>query len=298
MKNKFYIMTALVISLTGCSNIEDGTQPTGNFPEDHVIRIVTEVNAPVSRAGYDASNLESFGLIIHNSENIAYDYNSQMVKSNNDWNTADGQQMLWDTERTPVMMIAYAPYAGEATPDAPLAVNVLTNQTAEANVMASDFLLMKATVDPEKDLTADGKLKISLNHAMSKLIIKLTVNGTEDADMGKLGDMAVNGAVVNGTCDLSAAAPVVVPAADAAVATVAPYKGTEYCECILPPQTIAEGFSINFSYDGKLYIWTAKAAVELGKGVEHTLTLNVNTTARLAAMVARDWATGQLIGRN
>ena len=30
MKNKFYIMTALVISLTGCSNIEDGTQPTGN----------------------------------------------------------------------------------------------------------------------------------------------------------------------------------------------------------------------------------------------------------------------------
>ena len=28
MKNKFYIMTALVISLTGCSNIEDGTQPT------------------------------------------------------------------------------------------------------------------------------------------------------------------------------------------------------------------------------------------------------------------------------
>jgi hypothetical protein len=45
MKNKFYIMTALVISLTGCSNIEDGTQPTGNFPEDHIIRIVTEVNA-------------------------------------------------------------------------------------------------------------------------------------------------------------------------------------------------------------------------------------------------------------
>lgn len=62
MKNKFYIMTALVISLTGCSNIEDGTQPTGNFPEDHIIRVVTEVKAPVSRAGYDASNLESFGL--------------------------------------------------------------------------------------------------------------------------------------------------------------------------------------------------------------------------------------------
>lgn len=297
MKKIFYIL-ALGIGLAGCSNNEDESLPTGTFPGERVISIITEVNEPLSRAGYDATNLERFGLMIRNSENAAYNYHKQMVGSGNTWNTSDGQQMLWDTERTPVMMIAYAPYAGEATPDAPLAVNVLTNQSAEANVMASDFLLMKATVDPEKDLTADGKLKISLNHAMSKLIIKLTVNGTEDADMGKLGDMAVNGAVVNGTCDLSAAAPVVVPAADAAVATVAPYKGTEYCECILPPQTMAEGFSINFSYDGKLYIWTAKAAVELGKGVEHTLTLNVNTTARLAAMVARDWATGQLIGRN
>lgn len=234
MKKIFYIL-ALGIGLAGCSNNEDELLPTGTFPGERVISVITEVNEPLSRAGYDATNLERFGLMIRNSENAAYNYHKQMVGSGNTWNTSDGQQMLWDTERTPVMMIAYAPYTGEATPDAPLAVNVLTNQSAEANVMASDFLLMKATVDPEKDLTADGKLKISLNHAMSKLIIKLTVNGTEDADMSKLGDMAVNGAVVNGTCDLSAAAPVVVPAADAAVATVAPYKGTEYCECILPP---------------------------------------------------------------
>ena len=189
-------------------------------------------------------------------------------------------EMLWDAERTPVTMIAYAPFMSEATPDASLTVNALTNQSTEENVKSSDFLLMKATVDPEQDLTADGKLKISLNHAMSKLIIKITVNGTTDASMSKLGDMAINGAVVNATCDLSAAAPVVVPAADAVVATVAPYKGTE------------------FSYDGKLYIWTAKEPIELEKGVEHTLTLNVNTTVRLAAKIARNWATGQLIDRN
>ncbi len=185
MKNKFYIMTALVISLTGCSNIEDGTQPTGNFPEDHIIRVVTEVKAPVSRAGYDASNLESFGLIIHNSENIAYDYNSQMVKSNNDWNTADGQQMLWDNARTPVTVVAYAPYISEASLDTPLAINIQSNQTT--------------------------------------------------------------------------------------------------------------GFSVNFSYDGKLYIWTAEEPIELQKGVEHTLTLNVNETARLATMQMKYRATGQII---
>ena len=282
MKKIFYII-ALGIALAGCSNNEDELLSTGSFPEDHVIRVITEVNEPLSRAGYDAMNLERFGLMIRNSENAAYNYHKQMVGSGSAWSTSDGQQMLWDAERTPVTMIAYAPFMSEATPDASLAVNALTNQSTEENVKSSDFLLMKATVDPEQDLTADGKLKISLNHAMSKLIIKITVNGTTDASMSKLGDMAINGAVVNATCDLSAAAP---------------YKGTESCECILPPQKIAEGFSVNFSYDGKLYIWTAKEPIELEKGVEHTLTLNVNTTVRLAAKIARNWATGQLIDRN
>ena len=297
MKKIFYII-ALGVGLAGCSNNEDELLLTGSFPEDHVIRIITEVNEPLSRAGYDATNLERFGLMIRNSENAAYNYHKQMVGSGSAWSTSDGQQMLWDAERTPVTMIAYAPYMSEAAPDASLAVNALTNQATEENVKSSDFLLMKATVDPEQDLTPDGKLKISLSHAMSKLIIKITVNGTTDAAMNKLGDMAINGAVVNGVCDLSATVPMVVPAPDAVVATVAPYKGAESCECILPPQKIAEGFSVNFSYDGKLYIWTAKEAIELEKGVEHTLTLNVNTTVRLAGKMARNWATGQLIDRN
>lgn len=297
MKKIFYIL-ALGIGLAGCSNSGDELSPTDGFSGEQVIRVLTEVNEPLSRAGYDATNLERFGLMIRNAENAAYNYHKQMIGFGNVWSTSDGQQMLWDAERTPVTMIAYAPYTSEATPDTPLAVNALTNQSTEENVMSSDFLLMKATVDPEKDLTAGGELKVSLNHVMSKVIVKITVNRTEDAEMNKLGDMSINGAVVNGICDLSVAAPVVVPAADATVATVAPYKGTDYCECILPPQKIAEGFSINFSYDGKLYIWTAREAIELEKGVEHTLTLNVNTTARLAAMQTRNWATGQLIDRN
>ena len=77
--------------------------------------------------------------------------------------------------------------------------------------------------------------------------------------------------------------------------TIAPYKGTDGYECILLPQTIIEGFSVNFSYDGKLYIWTAEEPIELQKGVEHTLTLNVNETARLATMQMKYRATGQII---
>ena len=163
-------------------------------------------------------------------------------------------------------------------------------------MIASDFLLTKSIVDPKQDLTADGRLKVTLDHAMSKLIIKVTVNnGMEDAAISKLGDMAVNGTIAGGICDLSVPEPVFIPREDAVATTIAPYKGTDGYECILLPQTIIEGFSVNFSYDGKLYIWTAEEPIELQKGVEHTLTLNVNETARLATMQMKYRATGQII---
>ena len=117
----------------------------------------------------------------------------------------------------------------------------------------------------------------------------------EDAAISKLGDMAVNGTIAGGICDLSVPEPVVIPREDAVTTTIAPYKGTDGYECILLPQTIIEGFSVNFSYDGKLYIWTAEEPIELQKGVEHTLTLNVNETARLATMQMKYRATGQII---
>ena len=50
MKKIFY-MIALGIGLAGCSNNEDELLSMGSFPEDHVIRVITEVNEPLSRAG-------------------------------------------------------------------------------------------------------------------------------------------------------------------------------------------------------------------------------------------------------
>ena len=111
------------VGLAGCSNNEDELLSTGSFPRRPCNPYHYEVNEPLSRAGYDVMNLERFGLMIRNSENAAYNYHKQMVSSGNAWSTSDGQQMLWDAERTPVTMIAYAPFMSEAAPDASLAVN-------------------------------------------------------------------------------------------------------------------------------------------------------------------------------
>lgn len=291
------MMAALTFMMAGCSNNEEGMLPQDDVPEVTPIRVMATVNQPVvTRAGYTADNLDAFALLIENSANGAYSYNKRMTVSDGEWSCADGQQMLWDAARTTVTVTAFAPYA-DVDFGGTLPVTAKSDQSSAANVQTSDFLLVKQTVNPDSDLTAEGKLSVSMNHLMSKLLIKLTVNGTESADMSKMGDMAINGALTEGTCDLSAAAPVVLPLADATASTVTPYKGTEAYECILLPQTVAEGFSLNFSYDGRLYIWNAEEAVTLQQGVEHTLTLNINTTstAQMVARQARCLATGSLV---
>ncbi|MDE6489764.1 MAG: fimbrillin family protein [Muribaculaceae bacterium] len=294
--NKTLYIAALSLGLWSCSSNDTEPLASGNFPQDHVIRVTAGVNEPRSRAGYDATNLDRFGLIVTNSANDAYCYHKLMTGTGSTWNTADGQPMLWDADRTPVTVIAYAPYSETAGAGASVAVKALTDQSTAANVKESDFLVRKALVNPDQDLTADGKLKVTLDHAMSKLSIVITVNGSAAADMSKLGDVAINGAVTEGSCDFSATVPAVTATAGAAPATVTAFKGTETCECILPPQTIADGFSINFSYDGKLYVWNATDPVILDSGVEYTLTLNVNTTVRLETCTARNRATGAIIG--
>ena len=92
MKKIFYII-ALGVGLAGCSNNEDELLSTGSFPEDHVIRIITEVNEPLSRAGYDVTNLERFGLMIRNSENAAYNYHKQKEKCNGKSRNCHGQRL-------------------------------------------------------------------------------------------------------------------------------------------------------------------------------------------------------------
>ena len=106
MKKIFYII-ALGIALAGCSNNEDELLSTGSFPEDHVIRVITEVNEPLSRAGYDAMNLERFGLMIRNSENAAYNYHKQMVGSGS---AAYGQG--WDMDAIAACVVGGVSFTG------------------------------------------------------------------------------------------------------------------------------------------------------------------------------------------
>ena len=150
MINKIFPIAALSISLWSCSSNDTEPLAADRFPADHVIRVTAGVNQHQSRAGYEAANHDRFGLIVTNSTNDTYSYHKLMTGSAGSWNTSDGQPMLWDADRTPVTVIAYAPYSATAGASATIAVTALADQSTDAAVQESDFLISKATVAPYK----------------------------------------------------------------------------------------------------------------------------------------------------
>lgn len=291
--NKSIYLTILgmsvVAGLTSCDSVTDDVLSGDNYADNNVISVTTNIEPLKSRAGHTADNINDLGLIIVNSANSAYSYNKQLVANNGAWACADGQPMLWDVNKTPVTVTAVAPYKSAMASSSTFDVAVATDQTTDDAVRLSDLLTYKGVVNPANQLAVDGKLPLTFNHALSKLIVQFTVNKTDKADMALLGDVAINGAVVAGKCDLTPEQPKVTVDGSASPSTITPFKGSEACECIIVPQTIASNFSVNFTYNGHIYTWTSPASTTLESGYEYRLTLNINSTVSMTARGSRQW---------
>lgn len=80
MKMKsLFAFASVAMALTACSNNEDAFV-NSNFPEDGVIRVATNVDAPATRSGMDNDNLTSFYMDVQNENSTAYSYFVQMKK--------------------------------------------------------------------------------------------------------------------------------------------------------------------------------------------------------------------------
>ena len=268
---------ALSFCLAGCTASFDDLIDTPEAVVDDQIKIVACVEAPLTRAGADNSTLNSFGLIITNPINDAYNYNCQMKLGASGWNPTDGTSMMWDTQRSPVVVVGFSPYVAGISATSVMPFSVAANQSSADAVLASDLLITKQKVDPQQDLDADGAMQLTFSHAMSKLKVRVTCGGSTDANMTLLGNMVLNGTIASGYCDLAADAPMVSVDSNVASSTISLYKGDTTHECILVPQQVASGFSVNFSYNGKLYIWNAPSAITLQPGVEYELAINIGS---------------------
>ena len=289
---KTLAMAALAMAVfASCSSEDDLAQ--SNYPMDNVVRVTTSVKDINTRAFHSTNTLDEFAFCIVNPQSTKFSYdNVKVTKEASTWTPAS--QMLWQNASQPVDIIAYAPYSSisryEKMSNAtnyPVYVKV----QQEADTYESDFLVYKKKgFVPGTDLT-NGAVDITFTHALSLLNINIEFGNefskTTPLTSNPINNITVGGSVNLGYADFTADAISVTVDATSAPVLIVPVLGdfnaaanneahaTVSYSAILIPQTIAEGFRVEFEIDGKNYVWTASESVTLESGKKHQLNLIV-----------------------
>ena len=289
---KTLAMAALATAVfASCSSEDELAQ--SNYPMDNVVRVTTSVKDINTRAFHSTNTLDEFAFCIVNPQSTKFSYdNVKVTKEASTWTPAS--QMLWQNASQPVDIIAYAPYSkisiyekmSNAT-NYPVYVKV----QQEADTYESDFLVYKKKgFVPGKDLT-NGAVDITFTHTLSLLNINIEFGNefskTTPLTSNPINNITVGGSVNLGYADFTADAISVTVDATSAPVLIVPVLGdfnaaanneahaTVSYSAILIPQTIAEGFRVEFEIDGKNYVWTASESVTLESGKKHQLNLIV-----------------------
>ncbi len=190
MNTRNILVLSALLALSSCSS-DDMPIPTVDAMIDKPISVSAGVAELISRGGMTSGDLSTLGLTITNAANTLYSYeNVKYIKdgSTTSFVPAGGEVTpLWQNGTQEVAVSAWSPYVeGDLTGG--YAFTVQADQTTAEAAKASDFLWTIETVDPDGDQTGrkiqydNGSLRISLQHAMSKLVVNLRF-GTEMNDV-------------------------------------------------------------------------------------------------------------------
>ena len=272
--NKYLTMAAAALMMAACSS-EDVPQVDSvtNTP----IRIHAMVAELESRAGIDGNtDFSQFYLSVTNSSNSNYSYsNVQVTNSGSGWEPAS--PMYWQNSTTPVTVTA-ATFSLNGAQN----LEVKTNQSTEANVIASDHLYMAATSqsyaeDKTDDVVtkATGAINVNFSHIMSKVNLTITLADEFDATENPISNVTFQGTVDRRNYNAGTWTDINgVTATDIKAYAVEYTKPTATYEVILVPQTIAAGnFAVQFKIGNRMFKWTSTGEVELESGKQYTLAL-------------------------
>jgi len=294
-----------------CSNDEDLAQ--SSYPADNVVRVTTNVEDITTRAFHTTNTLDEFAFCIGNANSRKYSYNNiRMTKEGTKWNPS--VQMLWQNSTQPVDIMAYAPFNREGDHVTMIKANkcpISVGTQQMAGTYESDFLVYKKTgFVPEKDLT-NGAVDITFTHALSLLNIKIEFgtdfNNTTPLASNPINNIIIGGSINRAYADLTADPITVAVDATCAPVLIEPERGeftaaankdahaiANY-SAILIPQTIEDGFRVEFEINGKIYVWRAPESViaRLEAGKKHLLTLTVGKDfVKAGSIKASPWVEG------
>lgn len=301
-------MVALATTVfASCANDEDLAQ--SSYPADNVVRVTTNVEDITTRAFHTTETLNEFAFYIGNAENDRYSYdNIKMTKDGNNWNPS--VQMLWQNSTQAVNIMAFAPFdVYSAAEIRAHKYPVYVEPQQAAGTYFSDFLVYKKKgFVPGTDLK-NGAVDITFTHALSLLNIKIEF-GTEFNNKTPLAanpiqKINIGGSIDTGLADLSAYPITVEVDATRKPHAIVPECGeftaaanidahaTANYSAILIPQTITQGFRVEFEIDGKNYVWSAPEEVTLEAGKKHLLTLTVGKDfVKAVSISASPWKEG------
>ncbi|MBR2202365.1 MAG: fimbrillin family protein [Bacteroidales bacterium] len=290
------------LMLTGCNKDDGADTAISHFPEDGVIRVTTNVNeAVLTRAGLTSTNLSNFWLkIVTGDGNVGYNYFEKITKTNSgEWESANS--MLWKDATTLTHMTA-AVFGDHNFTDEELShgfeLTLPADQSAEdgSGIVAADLLAMReTTVNPAEDLGNDGKVSITLSHALTKIDVTLTL-GNEFAKSGlnKATDLTDFEVSSKGSFFFDAREGFVYASSNNADVDVKAYrnsftqaeKSVANYECIVVPY-LQTKLTVSFKIGDKPYSWTS-AEVQLVQGYKYAIALTVGADA---VTVAQDGIT-------
>lgn len=298
---KFFAISAMAAAMiTSCSSEDELSQ--SNYPSDNIVRVTAGVNNAKTRAeGAGTEMKNNFSLTIVNKNAPKYTYTDKVFsKSSGDW--ACSETLLWQNDKTPVDIVAFAPaqtgkfngvYANGSIQ--PITYSVASDQSTDQSTSSvNNDLLYYYTkgFNPGTSLDDKGKLSIQFNHAFCMIDINVTL-GTEFNKPKVLDDSPIVKVTLGGTkiaanVDVTNAASVVTASETDAATDITTTKGSfdkaanaeanaiSRFSCIAIPQTVAANtFKVSLMTAGKRYEWTSDKEITLQSGFRYTLNLSM-----------------------
>lgn len=318
IKNIFALV-AFVLLVAACNKNEQlAPQDKNNFPEDGIIRVVTNVLAPQTRVSMTADNLTEFNMRIINETNSDYSYHALMIKSENEWKSnyqyGSGNyyalNLLWQNkiQKVKVAAVSGGFYIKKEAWNEGFNILLSTNQADEALVIGNDILHMKEIeVDPSKNLV-NGKIQVAFKHRLSKLNITVKMGTEFNKIEGGTANNLISNISVGNTYTAVLWKIIQDELSDYSnIKKITPWENTtaykvgsgdtnqaeaKY-ECILIPQVLAANGSlyIEFTLKGKSYRWQSTEQIILNADTQYNLTLIVgNDVVTVAGFSATPWS--------
>ena len=334
---KFFAITAMAAAMiTSCSTDDELSQ--SNYPSDNIIRVTAGVNNAKTRAdGQGVSAMDKpFSLTIVNKNTEKpelakkYTYTDKVFsKSSGDWACSD--TLLWQDDKTPVDIVAFAPaqtgkFSGvcdNAGNIKPIAYSVADDQSTKSDNNDLLYNYTPSFVPGGTNLDEKGRLSIQFNHAFCMIDIVVTLgtefNKPEVLDDSPIVKVTLDGTKIAANVDVknaatgsttTTAASVVTASETATPTTITTTKGTftkaanaeanaKSCfSCIAIPQTVAANtFKVSLMTAGKRYEWTSADKVELKSGYKYTLELSMGNDVVLlkgGSISAKPWTEAEI----